>query len=128
MLLASAYAGFGIGWAKPTPVNFANLRNGRTGEAMVAAAGPISNLLLAAAGGLVFRAVRGIATNPSPGQFDALQILLFFVEINVSLFIFNLIPVPPLDGTRVLLAALPPRQALSSARSCTSTVRTSCLP
>src|SRR5471030_2823237 len=61
MLLASAYAGYGIGWAKPTPVNFANLRNGRTGEAMVAAAGPVSNVLLAIAGGLVFRVVYSIA-------------------------------------------------------------------
>jgi Zn-dependent protease len=109
MLLASAYAGGGIGWAKPTPVNFANLRNGRTGEAMVAAAGPVSNLLLAVAGGVVFRVLRGVAT--SPGQFDALTIVFIFVEINVALFIFNLIPVPPLDGARVLLAALPPRQA-----------------
>lgn len=109
MLLASSYAGVGIGWAKPTPVNFANLRNGRTGEAMVAAAGPLSNLVLALAGGVAFRLLRGAAS--SPGQFDALNILLIFVEINISLFIFNLIPVPPLDGTRVLLAALPPRRA-----------------
>src|SRR5664279_1093103 len=109
MLLASSYAGVGIGWAKPTPVNFANLRNGRTGEAMVSAAGPVSNLLLAVAGGVVFRLLRGVAT--SPGQFDLLNIVLIFVEINVSLFIFNLIPVPPLDGTSVLLAALPPRRA-----------------
>ena len=111
MLLASAFGGIGLGWAKPTPVNFANLRNGRTGEAMVAAAGPVSNLLLAVAGGVVFRLVRGIAT--SPGQFDLLNIVLIFIEINVSLFIFNLIPIPPLDGTRVLLAALTPRQAFT---------------
>ena len=111
MLLASAYAGVGIGWAKPTPVNFANLRNGRTGEAMVAAAGPVSNVVLAIAGGIVFRIVNSIASNPTAGQSSLLQILLIFVEINVSLFIFNLIPVPPLDGTRVLLAFLPPRVA-----------------
>jgi Zn-dependent protease len=109
MLLVSAYAGVGIGWAKPTPVNFANLRNGRTGEAMVAAAGPVSNLVIAVAGGLVFRLLQGLAA--SPGQNALLQVLLIFVEINVALFIFNLIPVPPLDGARVLLAALPPRQA-----------------
>jgi Zn-dependent protease len=109
LLLVSSYAGAPIGWAKPTPVNFANLRNGRLGEAMVTAAGPISNLLLAAAGGIVFRVLRGVAT--SPGQVDALNVVGIFVEINVILFIFNLIPVPPLDGTRVLLAALPPRTA-----------------
>ncbi len=111
MLVASAYAGVGVGWAKPTPVNFANLRNGRTGEAMVAAAGPVSNLIIAVAGGAIFRVVFGLSPNPAPGQFALLQILYIFVEINVALFIFNLIPVPPLDGTRVLLAALPPRRA-----------------
>jgi Zn-dependent protease len=115
MLLASAYAGYGIGWAKPTPVNFANLRNGRTGEAMVAAAGPISNLLIAVAGGVVFRILFALLTSPdqvdSPGRLALLNIVLIFVEINVSLFIFNLIPVPPLDGTRVFLALLPPRLA-----------------
>jgi Zn-dependent protease len=114
MLIASAYAGVGIGWAKPTPVNFANLRNGRTGEAMVAAAGPASNLIIAAAAGVVFRLLR--SPTASPGQQVALDIVLIFVEINVALFIFNLIPVPPLDGTRVLLAALPPRQAFEVGR------------
>jgi len=115
MLLASAYAGYGIGWAKPTPVNFANLRNGRTGEAMVAAAGPISNLLIAAVGGIVFRILFAVLSSPdqadTPGRLALLNIVLIFIEINVSLFIFNLIPVPPLDGTRVLLALLPPRVA-----------------
>jgi Zn-dependent protease len=115
MLLASAYAGYGIGWAKPTPVNLLNLRNGRTGEAMVAAAGPISNLVLASAGGVVFRILFSMLSTAgqgdSPGRLALLNIVYIFVEINVSLFIFNLIPIPPLDGTRVLLALLPPRIA-----------------
>ncbi len=111
MLLASAYAGVGIGWAKPTPVNFANLRNGRTGEALVGAAGPVSNLLIAILGGVVFRIVNSISSNPTPGQEDLLLVILIFVQINVSLCLFNLIPVPPLDGTRVFLSFLPARVA-----------------
>ena len=111
MLLASAYAGVGIGWAKPTPVNFANLRNGRTGEALVGAAGPVSNLLIAILGGVVFRIVNSISSNPTPGQQDLLLVILIFVQINVSLCLFNLIPVPPLDGTRVFLSFLPARVA-----------------
>lgn len=111
MLLASAYAGVGIGWAKPTPVNFANLRNGRTGEALVGAAGPVSNFLIAILGGVVFRIVNSISSNPTPGQEDLLLVILIFVQINVSLCLFNLIPVPPLDGTRVFLSFLPARVA-----------------
>jgi Zn-dependent protease len=111
MLLASAYAGVGIGWAKPTPVNFANLRNGRTGEALVGAAGPVSNLLIAILGGVVFRIIYGMSSNPTPGQADLLTVILIFVQINVSLCLFNLIPVPPLDGTRVFLSFLPARVA-----------------
>jgi Zn-dependent protease len=96
---------FAFGWAKPTPVNPMNLRGGRWGEAMVAAAGPLSNLVLAAAGALPLRYMR--ATNLDMPFFEAF--LGTFVFINLLLMIFNFIPIPPLDGSKVLYALLDPR-------------------
>jgi Zn-dependent protease len=96
----------GFGWAKPTPVNPMNLRGGRTGEAIVAAAGPISNLVLAAAFALPLRFVVAAGV-PIPDV--VAQTLYFLVYINILLMIFNLIPIPPLDGSKVLFAALDPR-------------------
>jgi Zn-dependent protease len=113
ILLAVSFigAGFGFGWAKPTPVNPVNLAGGRRGEAMVAAAGPLSNLVLAAA---VALPLRYIFANPELAeQIPQLVILtlLLFVYINLVLMIFNLLPIPPLDGSKVLFAFLPPRLA-----------------
>jgi Zn-dependent protease len=103
--IGSAAAGtpIGFGWAKPTPVNPLNLEGGRRGEAIVAAAGPISNLVLAAAGAIP---LRYLYANPQL-ILDAPilePILVLFVQINLLLMIFNLIPVPPLDGSKVLFA------------------------
>ena len=98
-------SGFIFGWAKPTPVNPTNLRGGRQSDALVALAGPASNLVLAAAAAIPFRVM--IATGvdaPLP-----LAILFLFIQINISLMIFNLIPLPPLDGSHVLLALVDPR-------------------
>src|SRR5687767_5173288 len=104
LLLAVSFigAGFGFGWAKPTPVNPANLAGGRRGEALVAAAGPLSNLVLAAAAALPLRYIRA---NPELGlQIPdmVLQILGLFIIFNLVLMIFNLLPIPPLDGSKVL--------------------------
>ncbi len=99
---------FGFGWAKPTPVNPANLRGGQRGDALVALAGPLSNLLLAAVAALVFRFVDATgASLPS----IVIQVLFTFFSINLALMIFNLIPIPPLDGSHVLYALLDPPTA-----------------
>ena len=91
--------------AKPTPVNPMNLAGGRRGEAMVAAAGPLSNLLLATIGAIPLRFL--IATDQIRSVPELLILVLdSFVSINIILMIFNLIPIPPLDGSKVLFAAL----------------------
>lgn len=94
-----------IGWAKPVPVDMRNLRSPRRDFAIVALAGPISNLLLAGAGALVFHAMF------DPGSDGALESATWgfalFVFVNVALAVFNMIPIPPLDGGNVLLGILP---------------------
>ena len=102
---AAAGGAFGFGWAKPTPVNPLNLLYGRRGEAIVAAAGPISNLILAIAGAIPLRYL--IANPELAVQIPLLvNILDLFVLINIVLMLFNLIPIPPLDGSKVLFAFL----------------------
>jgi Zn-dependent protease len=108
LVLSALFGGFFIGWAKPTPVNPAMLRGGRRDDALVAAAGPASNLAMAAAAAIVIRVMVAVVHQPSdPVQF-AFSVLLYFVYINVALFIFNLIPIPPLDGSHVLFAFMSP--------------------
>jgi Zn-dependent protease len=105
--IGSALSGsaFGFGWAKPTPVNPMNLLYGRRGEAIVAAAGPLSNLVLAAAAAIPLRYLVG---NPEllADLTMVAQVLSLFVLINLVLMVFNLIPIPPLDGSKVLFAFL----------------------
>ena len=114
LVLSAVVGGMFIGWAKPTPVNPSNLEGGHRGEAMVAAAGPVSNLIMAA---LVAIAVRMTTAfnllDPSAGQPELMlwYILNYLVLINVFLFVFNLLPIPPLDGYKVLLGAVSPRTA-----------------
>jgi Zn-dependent protease len=102
----------GFGWAKPTPVNPYNLR-GRYADTIVAAAGPLSNLALAAAFAVGFRllwAAGGFPDNTS--AIDMVTLVCYIgVWLNVVLMIFNLIPIPPLDGSHVLFDVLSPRSA-----------------
>jgi len=100
-------AGFIIGWAKPVPYNPYNLSNQRWGEAIVAGAGPGINIVIALVFGLILRfaIVGGVATQ----AFTAAMSMIVF--INILLAIFNLIPIPSFDGSKILRSVLPYKYA-----------------
>lgn len=92
---------FGFGWAKPVPVNPYNFKNQKVGMALTALAGPVSNILAAFVGMILYAAifpVMGIAVE---------TVLYSYITINIGLAVFNLIPVPPLDGSRIFALVLP---------------------
>jgi Zn-dependent protease len=101
----------GFGWGKPVPVNVYALRPGRLGMAIVAAAGPIANIVVALAFAVVYRVVE-----PIVGDGLAIEIVYFIVLYNLLLAIFNLLPIPPLDGYNVALAFLPPQASFTIQR------------
>ncbi|MES3005089.1 MAG: site-2 protease family protein [Patescibacteria group bacterium] len=96
--------GFILGWAKPVPYNPYNLRDQKWGEARVAFAGPLSNICIALVFGLMIRF--GVASGFGP---EFLQISAMIVLINLVLATFNLVPIPPLDGSKILFSVLPYR-------------------
>jgi len=102
-ILTYLSTGVSFGWAKPVPYNPYNLRNQRWGEAWVAAAGPLSNILIAT--------IFGLALRFGADTFSAslIQIASLIVLLNIGLACFNLVPIPPLDGSKILFAFLPYR-------------------
>ena len=112
--LLAGGAGFGFGWAKPTPVNPYNLR-GRHADSIVAVAGPLSNLCLAALFAVGYRILNmnGVVADNTSAINMVQLVMQTGIVLNVVLLIFNLIPIPPLDGSHVLLDFLDPQTAQS---------------
>lgn len=104
-LITYLLGGFIFGWAKPVPYNPYNLKNQKWGPAIVGIAGPAANLLVALTFGLLIRFGHGFMFLPA-AFFEIASAVVF---INLLLMIFNLVPIPPLDGSKVLFAVLPYR-------------------
>lgn len=99
---------FGFGWAKPVPVDSRNFKNPRRDVALTALAGPAANLLAALLGSFVVVAMRLYAPYNGFTNF-IFNAVYYYVVVNISLAVFNLLPVPPLDGSRIVSAFLPQR-------------------
>ncbi|MBQ9679433.1 MAG: site-2 protease family protein [Ruminococcus sp.] len=101
---------FGFGWAKPVPVDARNFKKPKLGMAIVALMGPVANIVAAIVGGLVFQGIVKFApdffVSNNIGQY-VYMFLSFYILINIRLAVFNLLPIPPLDGSKILFVFLP---------------------
>jgi Zn-dependent protease len=117
LILIISKTGIIFGYAKPVPVNFSNLHEPKKHMIWVSAAGPGTNILLALLSGIIYRFI--LLMNPyhyswSPILFDPLMLMLeYSVLLNLVLAVINLIPIPPVDGGRILTGLLPPKQAMA---------------
>lgn len=99
---------FGVGWAKPVPTNVRRFKNPRLGMALTASAGPAMNLLLAYLSMIDYKLVFYLTSGNGLWELVT-QFLLMMIRLNVALAVFNLLPIPPFDGSRMLLVLLPPK-------------------
>ncbi len=109
-----------IGWAKPVPVNPYNLRNPKRDMIWVSLAGPVTNLLMAVVSALLYKLIIAL---PVQNVFFIKKVLVpvalmlqISVVLNIGLAVFNAIPIPPLDGSKILMGILPPKQAIAYSR------------
>ena len=104
---------FGFGWAKPVPVDASRFKKPKLGMGIVALMGPVANIVAAIVGDLIFHAVNAFAptffSNQQGFGYYVYLFLSFYVLINIRLAVFNLLPIPPLDGSKILFIFLPDR-------------------
>ena len=110
-IVLKIFGGFIFGWARPVPVDWRNLRNPRRDMAWVAIAGPCSNLLMALLWAALIKVILLTGATTSGPLMALVEMSKIGIQVNAFLMILNLLPLPPLDGSRVLTAVLPPRWA-----------------
>jgi Zn-dependent protease len=114
LLLWASGGSFFFAAAKPVPYDPRNLKNPRSGSAKIALAGPVTNFALAFIFGIIIRIIETVAPT-SAGAANFVVFLAIIVYINIILGLFNLIPIPPLDGSRILFAILPQTETMARA-------------
>lgn len=96
-----------FGWAKPVPYNPENLKNPKKGAGLIAAAGPATNFLIAIAFGIILRLLSFLPLESAMPSFYLASFLNIIIVLNLSLAVFNFIPIPPLDGSKILFMFMP---------------------
>jgi Zn-dependent protease len=113
-LMLLSHSGFLFAWAKPVPINYSRLKNAKSDIPLTALAGPVANILLAVIASVIIRIVvwAGLDAPYSLGE-NIVVFMLAMISVNLCLAIFNLIPIPPLDGSKIITYFMPTRMTIS---------------